>query len=176
MIRQKARDRQYRLFGIMAVTLGCGDAFHLVPRAYALCTTGLEKIIQQLLASVNLLPLLQWQCFYILLYYVWRNRYKIEGKRNYNSCISDGSSSYYSSACFRRMPDKSRRCAAVLGIYETFRLPFWDWSWSFCFAKCERAQGQRFRWMWLTIVLSFGFYSVVLGQSHRTGSWNADDS
>ena len=26
----------------MAVTLGCGDAFHLVPRAIALCTTGLE--------------------------------------------------------------------------------------------------------------------------------------
>ena len=43
MIRQSKGDRQYRLFGIMAVTLGCGDAFHLVPRAYALCTTGLEN-------------------------------------------------------------------------------------------------------------------------------------
>ena len=69
MIRQSKGDRQYRLFGIMAVTLGCGDAFHLVPRAYALCTTGLAdythyvqqgwKIIQRLLASVNLLPRLQ---------------------------------------------------------------------------------------------------------------------
>ena len=29
------------LFGIMAVTLGLGDAFHLIPRAYALCTDGL---------------------------------------------------------------------------------------------------------------------------------------
>ena len=58
MIRQSKGDRQYRLFGIMAVTLGCGDAFHLVPRAYALCTTG-WKIIQRLLASVNLLPRLQ---------------------------------------------------------------------------------------------------------------------
>lgn len=27
----------------MAVILGCGDAFHLVPRAIALCTTGLEN-------------------------------------------------------------------------------------------------------------------------------------
>lgn len=27
----------------MAVTLGCGDAFHLIPRAIALCTTGLEN-------------------------------------------------------------------------------------------------------------------------------------
>ena len=28
--------RQYMLFGAMAVTLGLGDAFHLVPRAVAL--------------------------------------------------------------------------------------------------------------------------------------------
>ena len=32
-------NKQYRLFGIMAVVLGAGDAFHLVPRAFALCTT-----------------------------------------------------------------------------------------------------------------------------------------
>ena len=36
-------NKQYRLFGIMAVVLGAGDAFHLVPRAFALCTTGLEN-------------------------------------------------------------------------------------------------------------------------------------
>ena len=48
MIRQSKGDRQYRLFGIMAVTLGCGDAFHLVPRAYALCTTGLENYTEAL--------------------------------------------------------------------------------------------------------------------------------
>ena len=29
-------NKQYRLFGIMAVVLGAGDAFHLIPRALAL--------------------------------------------------------------------------------------------------------------------------------------------
>ena len=43
MIRVSRGRKQYLLFGIMAVTLGCGDAFHLVPRAVALCTTGLES-------------------------------------------------------------------------------------------------------------------------------------
>ena len=76
----KQIDRQYRLFGIMAVTLGCGDAFHLVPRAYALCTTGLENYtaalgIGKFITSITM------TVFYILLYYVWRNRYKIEGKK-----------------------------------------------------------------------------------------------
>ena len=43
MIRGSKGRRQYLLFGAMAVTLGCGDAFHLIPRAVALCTTGLAN-------------------------------------------------------------------------------------------------------------------------------------
>ena len=31
MIRGSKGRRQYLLYGVMAVTLGCGDAFHLVP-------------------------------------------------------------------------------------------------------------------------------------------------
>ena len=38
---KSAQDRETKLFGWMAVILGCGDAFHLVPRAWALCTDGL---------------------------------------------------------------------------------------------------------------------------------------
>ena len=36
MILKSKGCKEYLLFGIMAVTLGCGDAFHLVPRALAL--------------------------------------------------------------------------------------------------------------------------------------------
>ena len=43
MIRGSKGSRQFWLFGVMAVVLGAGDAFHLVPRAVALCTTGLEN-------------------------------------------------------------------------------------------------------------------------------------
>ena len=35
MIRGNRGRRQYLLYGVMAVTLGCGDAFHLVPRGRA---------------------------------------------------------------------------------------------------------------------------------------------
>ena len=38
MIRKSKGNRQFTMFGIMAVILGSGDAFHLVPRAAALCT------------------------------------------------------------------------------------------------------------------------------------------
>ena len=48
MIRKSKGNRQFTMFGIMAVLLGSGDAFHLVPRAFALCTTGLENFTVQL--------------------------------------------------------------------------------------------------------------------------------
>lgn len=48
MIRKSKGNRQFTMFGIMAVLLGSGDAFHLIPRATALCTTGLENFTVQL--------------------------------------------------------------------------------------------------------------------------------
>ena len=74
MIKNNDGKKQYLLFGIMAVTLGCGDAFHLVPRAVALCTTGLADYtvalgIGKMITSVTM------TVFYVLLYYVWRVRY-----------------------------------------------------------------------------------------------------
>ena len=36
MIRGSKENTQFRLFGLMAVVLGAGDAFHLVPRAHRL--------------------------------------------------------------------------------------------------------------------------------------------
>ena len=62
MLRKHNAERQYRLFGLMAVVLGAGDAFHLVPRAYALCTTGLEQHAAALgvgkwITSITMTPL-----------------------------------------------------------------------------------------------------------------------
>lgn len=48
MIRKSKGNRQFTMFGIMAVILGGGYAFHLIPRAAALCTTGLENFTVQL--------------------------------------------------------------------------------------------------------------------------------
>lgn len=79
MIKGSKKNAQFRLFGWMAVVLGAGDSFHLVPRALALCTTGLENYTVPLglgkwITSVTM------TVFYVLLYYVWRQRYQIRGK------------------------------------------------------------------------------------------------
>jgi len=66
-----------KLFGIMAVVLGGGDSFHLVPRIYALLTTGLEANaaalgIGKLITSVTM------TLFYLILYRIWEIRFDIK--------------------------------------------------------------------------------------------------
>ena len=86
MIRGSKGERQLRLFGWMAVVLGAGDSFHLVPRAIALCTTGLENYTISLglgkwITSVTM------TVFYVLLYYVWRQRYQIKGQSGWTAAV-----------------------------------------------------------------------------------------
>ena len=86
MIRGSGNNRQFRLFGWMAVVLGAGDSFHLVPRALALCTTGLENYTVALglgkwITSVTM------TVFYVLLYYVWRQRYKVSGQGGLTAAV-----------------------------------------------------------------------------------------
>ena len=86
MIARSHGNRQYRLFGIMAIVLGLGDSFHLIPRAIALCTSGLEHFtvalgIGKLITSITM------TIFYILLYHVWRTRYRINGNRQTTAIV-----------------------------------------------------------------------------------------
>ena len=67
-------------------SLAAGDSFHLVPRALALCTTGLENYTVPLglgkwITSVTM------TVFYVLLYYVWRQRYQIKDKTELTAAV-----------------------------------------------------------------------------------------
>ena len=86
MIRRCKGERQFRLFGWMAVVLGAGDSFHLVPRAVALCTTGLEHYTAALGAG-KWITSITMTVFYLLLYHVWRKRYQIAGRRGLTAAV-----------------------------------------------------------------------------------------
>ena len=86
MVRKSKGNRQFTMFGIMAVLLGSGDAFHLVPRAIALCTTGFENYTVQLglgkwITSITM------TIFYVVLYHIWRERYQINGHKATTAAI-----------------------------------------------------------------------------------------
>lgn len=162
MIKGSKKNAQFRLFGWMAVVLGAGDSFHLVPRALALCTTGLENYTVPLglgkwITSVTM------TVFYVLLYYVWRQRYQIRGKAGITMAV-------YALAAARvalcMMPQNQWLSAASplsWGIYRNIPFALMGLLIIVLFYQSARQHGDSaFRWMWLTIVLSFGFYIPVV--------------
>ena len=162
MIRGSKGQKQYLLFGIMALTLGCGDAFHLVPRAIALCTTGLEHYtaalgIGKLITSVTM------TLFYVLLYYVWRSRYQVNGQRGTSIAV-------WALALVRialcLMPQNAWTSAAPplsWGIYRNIPFAILGALIVVLFFRSARENQDRpFRHLWLTVVLSFACYIPVV--------------
>lgn len=162
MIRKNNGRRQYWLFGIMAVVLGLGDSFHLVPRALALCTTGLENYtialgIGKLITSITM------TIFYILLYYVWRNRYRITGKNGLTAVVYLLSALRILLCLFPQNGWLRANPPLTWGIYRN--IPFSLFGLLIIILFYQEAKKQNdtaFRYMWLTIVLSFGFYIPVV--------------
>ena len=162
MIRGSKAGRQFQLFGWMAVVLGAGDSFHLIPRALALCTTGLENYTVALglgkwITSVTM------TVFYVLLYYVWRQRYQVKGQKSLTAAV------YVLSALriiLCMMPQNqwlSADAPLSWGIYRNIPFALLGLLVIVLFYRsAKERQDQAFRWMWLTIVLSFGFYIPVV--------------
>lgn len=162
MIRGSAGRRQYLLFGIMAVTLGCGDAFHLIPRAVALGTTGLENYtaalgIGKLITSITM------TIFYVLLYGVWRSRYEVTGRTGLTAAV-------WVLALVRialcLMPQNAWTSAAAplaWGIYRNIPFAILGGVIVVLFYHSARERQDRaFRHLWLTVVLSFACYIPVV--------------
>ncbi len=162
MIRGSKAGTQFRLFGLMAVVLGAGDSFHLVPRALALCTTGLENYAVPLglgkwITSVTM------TVFYVLLYYVWRKRYQIEGQKNVTAAV-------YALSAVRivlcMMPQNqwlTNHTPLAWGILRNVPFALLGLLIIVLFYRSAKQNNDKaFRWMWLTIVLSFGFYTPVV--------------
>lgn len=162
MIRGSKRNSQFRLFGWMAVVLGAGDSFHLIPRVLALCTTGLEQFTVPLglgkwITSVTM------TIFYVLLYYIWRQRYQVKEQNSLTAVV-------YALAGVRillcMMPQNqwlSSDPPLSWGIYRN--IPFTLMGLLiivFFYQSAKEHRDQAFRWMWLTIVLSFAFYIPVV--------------
>lgn len=162
MILKSGNNKQFKLFGLMAVVLGAGDAFHLIPRSYALLTTGLEENaaalgIGKFITSITM------TIFYVILYYIWRQRYNIKGRKgltfsiyalsivriglcllpqnewlNFNSPVSWG--------IYRNIP------FAIMGIIIIYIF----------YSEVKKHADNNFKFMSLAIVLSFALYVPVV--------------
>lgn len=161
MIMKSAGRSQIKLFGLMAVVLGVGDAFHLVPRIYALSTDGLANHYESLgfgtfVASISM------TIFYVILYHIAKKRYDLKDKRiaflvyflaivrillclfPQNEWLSPTPSLAW--GIYRNIP------FFLLGLLMVVLL----------YRKTKRTNDQPLKWMWLAISLSFAFYIPVV--------------
>ena len=162
MIRGGKGQKQYLLFGIMAVVLGCGDAFHLIPRAVALCTTGLESYpaalgIGKLVTSITM------TVFYLLLYYVWRARYRITGRAGLTAAVWALSLSRILLCLAPQNRWTSADAPLSWGIYRNIPFALLVLLIVLLFYRSANRHGDRaFRFLWLAVLLSFAFYLPVV--------------
>ena len=162
MMRESRGEKQYFLFGAMAVVLGAGDAFHLLPRAYALCTTGLENYtaalgIGKLVTSITM------TLFYVLLYLIWRIRYRVQDGNALTACVCLLAAARIILCLFPQNEWTSADAPLSWGIYRNIPFVLLGLLIIILFFKKASETGDRgFRFMWLAIVLSFGFYIPVV--------------
>lgn len=162
MIKNSRGNKQYRLFGFMAVVLGLGDAFHLVPRAIALCTTGLENFTFAL-GMGKFITSITMTVFYILLYYVWRIRYNVKGKKGYTIAVYLASAARILLCLCPQNTWTSAQSPLSWGIYRNIPFTILGLIVIYLFYKSSREHNDvLFKNMWLTIVISFGFYLPVV--------------
>lgn len=162
MITKGRGQKQHLLYGIMAVTLGFGDAFHLVPRALALCTTGLESYTAAL-GTGKLITSVTMTAFYVLLYYVWRSRYEIIGRKGVTAAVWTLAAARVILCLMPQNQWTSPDAPLSWGIYRN--IPFALLGALIVvlfFRSAKEKQDREYRFLWLTVVLSFGFYIPVV--------------
>lgn len=76
LISQSKGNTYFKWFGIMAVILGFGDAFHLIPRVIALWTTGFESNAASL-GFGKFVTSITMTIFYLILYKLWKIRFAV---------------------------------------------------------------------------------------------------
>ena len=148
--------------GLMAALLGAGDAFHLVPRCYALWTTGLEANaaalgIGKFITSITM------TVFYLILYYIWREYYQVKDRMNLTG-IMWGLSVLRVALCL--LPQNQwlvYRQPLLFGILRNVPFAIMGIIIIAIFAQESRKTNDRvFRFMPLAVALSFGFYLPVV--------------
>lgn len=167
MVKGSKKGDKLRLFGVMALVLGFGDAFHLIPRAYALLTNGLEANVVSL-GIGKLITSITMTGFYWILYLIWKSEYGIVEKTGLDRIVlflcsarlilclmpQNGwltSQPPVSWGIIRNIPFAMIGLILIYGFY----------------IQSRKNKDGFYRHMWLAITLSFAFYIPVVIWSNQ---------
>ena len=157
----EARERlgQYRLFGVMVLILGGGDAFHLFPRILA--NIGLH--IPAALGFGTLVSSVTMTVFYLLLYYYIRQRYGVWGRGGLTLLICALAVMRVALCLFPQNAWFGADSPVSWGIYRNIPFVLMGAALIAFFYQASRERRDRaFRNLWLAVLLSFVFYIPVV--------------
>lgn len=157
ILLKKARNTTEKQMGAAAIILGCGDAFHLIPRVLnyfvdvdMTAALGIGKLVTSITMTV----------FYVLLYYVWSGYYKEQKPRNLTYCIWGLAALRIILCLFPRNGWIQNSSDSTWGIVRN--IPFVILGAVICWLFYKSRMNDRlFRFIWLYICLSFLFYIPV---------------
>lgn len=148
--------------GLMAALLGAGDAFHLLPRAWALWTTGLEANAAALGVG-KFITSITMTVFYLILYYIWRDRYQVKGRGGLTSAMWALSALRIALCLLPQNQWLSYRQPLLYGILRNLPFAVMGILIIVIFAQqAGKGKDKIFRFMPLAVGLSFGFYLPVV--------------
>ena len=159
LLLKNSKGRKYvRIFGIMTLLLGCGDAFHLVPRVLNYWTDGDYTAalgIGKLVTSITM------TLFYVLIEYARRDRYKIAGEKGVLASVWILGIIRIALCCFPQNGWTSAEPSLLWGILRN--IPFALLGILTVVLWLRSAKNDKpLKLMWLAVTLSFLFYIPVV--------------
>lgn len=157
LILRRARNKTEKQMGLAALILGCGDAFHLVPRvlnyfveADWTAALGVGKLVTSLTMTV----------FYVLLYFIWQGYYRENGEKKITAAVWIFAALRIILCLFPQNGWLENSSGVAWGIIRN--VPFTALGAVICFLYFrKRGESRRFRFLWVYILLSFLFYLPV---------------
>ncbi|MBO5620005.1 MAG: hypothetical protein J5959_00060 [Butyrivibrio sp.] len=157
IVLKRTKDNASKLMGYAALILGCGDAFHLVPRVLNYfvgrdftVALGVGKLVTSITMTV----------FYVLIYYLWMRVYKCQENKRLTMAIWGFSVVRIILCLFPQNGWFQNESSMTWGIIRN--IPFVILGGFICYIYyIKRAEDKIFRSLWIYILLSFLFYIPV---------------
>ena len=157
LILYRAGNRTEKNMGLAALILGCGDAFHLIPRVTNYFS---DRDLTAALGMGKLITSISMTVFYLLLYYIWLGHYRMRENRRLTAFL-------WILVIIRivlcLLPQNGWLENSADPVWGTIRnIPFVLIGAAVCLLYFQKRRRDRvFRYFWLYILLSFLFYIPV---------------
>lgn len=162
LILIRSKNYKQRLMGIASLVLGCGDAFHLVPR---MLNYFVEGDFNTAIGVGKLVTSITMTVFYVLIYHVYLHFDGVEEKRVITAAVYLLSAVRIILCCFPQNCWIENDSPYLWGILRN--IPFLILGILIIVLYFTKREIPHMRLIWLYITLSFAFYLVVvLGASY----------